>query len=71
MTSIIHDVTIVNTGRNGSKTNIEIKKPYTVVQYNKFYEGHRLGRPVPQFLCSSEENFTKGRFEKYHSMKNY
>ena len=36
MTSTIHDAIIVNTGRNDSKTNLEIKKPYTVAQYNKF-----------------------------------
>jgi hypothetical protein len=57
MISTIHDATTVNTGRNDSKTNMEIKKPYTDAQYNKFYEWHRLGRSVPQLLLSSEENF--------------
>ena len=56
MLSMIHDVTIVNTGRRDRKTNMEIKKPYTVVQYNKFIEGLRQGRPVPQLLHSSKEN---------------
>jgi hypothetical protein len=29
---MIHDATIVNTGRRDRKTNMEIKKPYTAVQ---------------------------------------
>jgi hypothetical protein len=33
---MIHDATIVNKERKDRKTNIEIKKPYAVVQYNKF-----------------------------------
>jgi len=36
MISMMHDATIVNTGRKDRKTNMEIKKPYTVDQYNKF-----------------------------------
>jgi len=36
MISMIHDATIVNTGWKDRKTNMEIKKPYAVVQYNKF-----------------------------------
>jgi len=36
---MIHDATIVNTGRKDRKTNVEIKKPYAVVQYSKFMEG--------------------------------
>jgi hypothetical protein len=39
MRSMIHDSTIVNTGRKDKTTNLEIKKPYTVVQYNKFMKG--------------------------------
>jgi hypothetical protein len=40
MVSTIHEVTIVNTGRKDRKTNVEIKKPYAVVQYNnKFMKG--------------------------------
>jgi len=34
--STILEATIVNTGRKDRKTNMEIKKPYAVVQYNKF-----------------------------------
>jgi hypothetical protein len=34
MISTIHDATIVNKGRKDRKTNMEIKKPYAVVQYN-------------------------------------
>jgi hypothetical protein len=37
--SIIHDATIVNTGRRDRKTKMEIKKPYAVVQYSKFMKG--------------------------------
>ena len=35
MISTIHEATVVNTGRKDRKTNMEIKKPYAVVQYNK------------------------------------
>jgi len=37
--STIHDATIVNKGRKDRKTTTEIKKPYAVVQYNKFMKG--------------------------------
>ena len=33
---MIHDATVVNTGRQDKETNMEIKKPYAVVQYSKF-----------------------------------
>jgi hypothetical protein len=33
--STTHDVTTVNKGRKDRKTNMEIKKPYAVVQYIK------------------------------------
>ena len=36
MISTIRDATIVNKGRKDRKTNMEIKKPYAVVQYSKF-----------------------------------
>jgi len=36
MLSMIHDATIVNKGRKDRKTNMEVKKPYIVVHYNKF-----------------------------------
>jgi len=39
MISTIHDAKIVNTGRKDRKTNVEMKKPYAVVQYNKFMKG--------------------------------
>jgi len=39
MISKIHEATIVNTGRKDRKTNMVIKKPYSVVQYNKFMKG--------------------------------
>ena len=37
--STIHEGTIVNIGWKDRKTNVEIKKPYAVVQYNKFMKG--------------------------------
>jgi hypothetical protein len=36
MISVIHDATIMNTGRRDIKTNMEIKKPDSIVQYTKF-----------------------------------
>ena len=36
MISMIHDAATINEGRKDRKTNMEIKKPYTVVLYNKF-----------------------------------
>jgi len=39
MISTIHETTIVNTGWKDKKTNMEIKKPYAVAQYNKFMKG--------------------------------
>jgi hypothetical protein len=36
MISTIHEATIVNTRRKDRKTNMEIKKPYALVQCNKF-----------------------------------
>ena len=39
MIRTIHDATIVNKGRKDRKTNMEIRKPYAVVQYNKFMKG--------------------------------
>jgi len=33
---VIHDATTVNKGRKDKKTNMEIKNPYAIVQYNKF-----------------------------------
>ena len=39
MISTIHEATVVSTGRKDSKTNMEIRKPYAVVQYNKFMKG--------------------------------
>jgi len=39
MISTIHDATVVSTGRKDRKTNLQIKKPYAVVHYNKFMKG--------------------------------
>ena len=38
MIGMIHDATVVNTGRKDRKTNLEIKKLYATVQYSKFME---------------------------------
>jgi hypothetical protein len=39
MASMIHEATIVNTGWKDRKTNMEIKKPYAIVQCNQFVKG--------------------------------
>ena len=39
MISMIHNITIVNTGRKDRKTNMEIKMPYAVDQYIKVMKG--------------------------------
>jgi hypothetical protein len=39
MISTIYDATLVNTGRQDRETNLERRKPYTVVQYNTFMKG--------------------------------
>jgi len=39
MISTIHEATVVKTGRKDRKTNMELKKPCAVVQYNKFMKG--------------------------------
>ena len=39
MISMICDTTTVNTGRKDRSTDMEIKKPYAVVQYNKLTKG--------------------------------
>ena len=39
MIGTIHEATNVNKGRKDRKTNMEIKKPYTAGQYNKFMKG--------------------------------
>ena len=39
MISTIHEATVVYTGQKDMKTNMEIKKPYAVVKYNKFMKG--------------------------------
>jgi hypothetical protein len=36
MINMVHEATNVNTVQKDWKTNMETKKPYTVVQYNKF-----------------------------------
>ena len=36
---MIHDATTVNKGRKDRNINMEIKKPYAVVQYIKFIKG--------------------------------
>jgi len=39
MVSMIHETTFVNTGRKEHEKNMEIKKPYGVVQYCKYMKG--------------------------------
>jgi hypothetical protein len=47
---MIYEVTIVNTGSKDRKTNMEIKKPYAVVQYNKFMKGVDWADQYKNFL---------------------
>ena len=50
MISTIHDATIVNKGRKDRKTNMEIKKPYAVVQCSKFIKGvNRTDQYLPYY----------------------
>jgi len=44
----IQDATIVNKGTKDRKTNMEIKKPYAIGQYNKFIKGTDR---ADQYLC--------------------
>jgi hypothetical protein len=46
---MIHDTTIVNRRRKDRKTNMEIKKPYAVGQYNKFIKGINSTSVFAQF----------------------
>jgi hypothetical protein len=39
MISMIHDITVVNTGSKHRKKYMEIKNPSAVVQYSKFMKG--------------------------------
>ena len=49
MISTIHDATTVNKGRKDRKTNMEIKKPYAVGQYNKFIKGVDRANQYPSY----------------------
>jgi hypothetical protein len=62
MISTIHDATIVDKGRKDRKTNMEIKKSYAVVQYNKFLKGVHIRSEVKleTFVNSALFHFTKG-----------
>jgi hypothetical protein len=47
---MIHDATVVNKGRKDRKTNMEIqKKPYAVVQCNKFMKGVDTADQYPSY----------------------
>jgi hypothetical protein len=55
--STIHDAIIVDTGTKDSKTNLEIKKPSTVVQYNKkFMKGIDRADQYLTYYCSEENH---------------
>jgi hypothetical protein len=62
MISTIHDTIIVDNGRKDRETNMEIKKPYDVVQYNKFLKGMHIRSEVElkTFANSVLFRFTKG-----------
>ena len=54
MVSTIHDTSIAYKEREDRKTNKEIKKPYAVVQYNKFIKG--IDRADQYLSCNSVLN---------------
>jgi hypothetical protein len=39
MISTVHDAAVVNAGRKDRKTNLEMRKSYAIVPYNKFVSG--------------------------------
>jgi len=49
MIRTIHEATIVNIGRKDRKTNMEIKKPYAVVEYNEFMKGVDRADQYPSY----------------------
>ena len=49
MISTIHDTTTVNKERKDRKTNMEIKKPYAVGQYNIFIKGIDRADQYPSY----------------------
>jgi len=54
MVSMIHDTSVANKEREDRKTNMEINKPYAVVQYNKFIRG--MDRADQYLSCNSVLN---------------
>ena len=48
MKSMIHDTTVVNTGRK-DRVDLEIKKPYAVFQCSEFMKG--VDRPDKYLSC--------------------
>jgi hypothetical protein len=52
MISTIHDATLVTTGRKDRKTNLEIKKPYAIVKYNKFMKSVKWSNKVVLYLLN-------------------
>jgi hypothetical protein len=56
MISTIHDATIVNRRRKEGKINMEIRKPYAVVQYNKFIKGVDMADQHLSYYSVLKEN---------------
>jgi len=54
MISTIHDATLVDKVRKDRETNMEIKKPYTVVRYNKFIKDVDRTDQYLSYYCSEE-----------------
>ena len=50
-----NDATVVNKGKKDRNTNVEIKKPYAVGQYNKFIRGVDRADQYLTFFCSEEK----------------
>jgi len=53
---MIHDATTVNKGRKDTKKNMDVRKPYAVVQYRKFTKGIDRADQYLSYFFSSEEN---------------
>ena len=54
MVSTIHDTSVGNKEREDRKTNMEMNKPYAVVQYNKFIK--RIDSADQYLSCNSVLN---------------
>jgi len=57
MISTIHDATIVNRGRKDRKTNMEIKKPYTLEVRHPRCVVELQEQVIGTYVCSQKHNY--------------